>query len=131
MRAEGSDVPQLATVIAHLDEVCGLTWKTLILVYQLSVGLGAVGGMKARAKVVLCIINLALQEGVLITILFLSKDDLGEELVNLGPCGVKPSVEADVEGRPSDGAFKELDKDSVSSEGVLTTDRVELVLACL
>ena len=87
--------------------------------------------MKAGAEVVLCIIDLALQEGVLISILFLSEDDLGEGLVNLSLCGMAPLVGVDVEGGLSDGAFKGLGKGSVGSEGVLTTNRVELILACL
>ena len=107
---------QLATVVAHLDEVCSLTWKILVLVYQLGVGLGAAGGMKVGVEVVLCIIDFALHEVVLVTILFLSEDDLGEELVDLGLRGMAPSVGANIEGELHDCAFEGLGKDSVGGE---------------
>ena len=121
----------LATVVAHLDEACGLTWKMLVLVHQLGVDFGSAGGMKAGAEAVLCIINFALHEVILITILFLSEDDLGEGLIDLGSRGVAPFVGADVEGGLRDCAFEGLGKDGVGGEGVLTADRVELALAFL
>ena len=131
MRAKGLDVSWLATVVAHLDEACGLTRKMLVLIHRLSVGFGAAGGVKVGVEAILCIVDLALQEGILITILFLSEDDLVKGLVDLGLRGMTPSVGVDIEGRLSDGAFEGLGKDSVGGEGVLTTDRVELVLAHL
>ena len=118
-----------ATVIAHLDEACGLAWKMLMLIHQLGVDFGVVGGMQKGVKAVLCIFNLALQEGVLIAILFLSEDDLGEGLVDFSPGGVAPFVGADIKGGLSDGAFEGLGKDGVDGEGVLVFSRVELVFA--
>ena len=131
MRAKGLDVSWPATVISHLDEACGLFWKMLVLVHWLGVDFSAAGSVKAGVEAVLCIVDLALQEGILIAILFLSEDDFGEGLVDLCLCGVVPFVGADVEGGLSDGAFEGLGKDGVGGEGVLTTNRVELVLACL
>ena len=129
VRAKGLNVSWLATVVAHLNEVRSLTWKTFVLVHWLSVNFGAAWGMKAGAEAVLCVVDFALYEVILITILFLSKDNLGEGLVNFSSHGVTPFVGADIEGRLRDSAFEGLGKDSVGGEGVLTADRVELALA--
>ena len=102
-----------------------------MLVYRLSVGFSAAWGMKVGVEAVLCIVDFALHEVILITILFLSEDDLGEKLVNLGSCGVTPFVGVDVEGGLHDRAFKGLGKDSVGGKGVLTADRMELAFVFL
>ena len=111
MRAKGLDMSQLATIVAHLDKVCSLTWKMFVLVHRLGVDFGAAWGMKVEAEVVLCIVDFALYEVVLIAILFLSEDDLGKGLVNFSSCGVTPFVGADVKGGLCDGASERFGKD--------------------
>ena len=122
---------QLATIVAHLNEACSLTWKMFVLVHWLGVDFGAVWGMKAGVEAVLCIVDFALYKVVLVAILFLSEDDLGEGLVDLNSRGMTPFVGADVESGLRDGASEGLGKDGIGGEGVLTANRVELALAFL
>ena len=114
----------------------GLARKMLVFVHQLGVCFSVLGGVQARVEAVLCIIDLALQEGVLIAVFFFSGSmlfrafsevDLSEVFVNFGPFGMVPFVGMDVEGRLGDGAFKELGKNGISSEGVLVSSRIELI----
>ena len=108
MRAKGLDMSWPATVVAHLDEVCGLTWKMFVLIHQLGVDFSVTWGVKAGVETVLCVVDFALHEIILVTILFLSKDDLGKGLVDLSLRGVTPFVGANVEGRLCDGVTRGL-----------------------